>query len=89
MQGLRQRDQVSRWLQSKNSLLGQKKQNKLNPEMNKKNPAKTCLILSHFVDSSALLCICFSNIIIISYCALIMYLSPQQSQTFCLYPSKL
>lgn len=62
MQGLRQKDKVSSWLQSKNSLLRQKKQN---PEMNKKNPAKTCLILSHFVDSSALLYICFSNVIIL------------------------
>lgn len=62
MRGLRQKDQVSSWLQSKNSLLGQKKkQNKLNPEMDKKHPAKTCLILSHFVDSSALLYICFSK----------------------------
>ena len=71
MQGLTQKDQVSSLLQSKNSLLGQKKK-QIKPWNEKKNSAKTCLILSHLVDSSAsfaFVCLC------------LMYLSPQQSQT--------
>lgn len=74
MRGLRQKDQVSSWLQSKNSLLGQKRNEQKISCQNMFNIITFC----RFQCTPVHLFFKYNN----SYCALIMYLSPQQSQTF-------